>query len=214
MDVYFISGLGADRRAFEKIILTPDHTAYYIDWLEPLSQESLTAYAKRMASSIDVTKPFVLVGLSFGGIVSIEIGKVLQPKQIILISSVSHRSEMPWYFRFASIFNIHKTFFVSQIKRNEKIMFWFFGTKSNKLRAYLKEMIEAMSYNYLKWSIHEIVNWKQQSKPQNVFHIHGNADKLFPIQYIKPDKLIDRGSHFMVVTHARAISAVINELLN
>lgn len=211
MNVYFISGLGADRRAFDKIKLHVQHHVHHIDWLEPDPNETLQHYAKRMATNIDTTQPFALVGLSFGGIMSIEIGKFLSPAKIILISSVSHRSELPWYFRLSSVLRVHQLGFARSIKHSDRLMFWFFGTKSNKLKSYLKEMIDGVSEYYLKWSIHQIVNWNQEQKPPSVFHIHGTLDKIFPVGNIKADKIIEKGSHFMVVTHARQISEVMNQ---
>ena len=145
MNVYFISGLGADRRAFDKIKLDAQHSIHHIDWLEPEPNETIQHYAERMAKDIDTQQPFVLVGLSFGGIMSIEIGRFLTPERIILVSSVSHRSELPWYFRLSSVLRVHQLGFAHSIKHSDRLMFWFFGTQSNKLKSYLKEMIHGVS---------------------------------------------------------------------
>lgn len=214
MNVYFISGLGADRRAFDNIKLSESYEVHHIDWLDPLPEEPLQDYAHRMAQSIDAKKPFVLVGLSFGGIMSIEIAKFLQPKLIILISSVSHRGQLPWYYRVSGKLKIPALGVTRLIKKNSLVMFWFFGTKSKRLKEYLQEMIDKTSDNYVQWSLSEIANWQQKEKPNNVFHIHGNTDKLFPLKYVKPDMVLDHGSHFMVVTHGDKISNQINTLLN
>ncbi len=213
LNLYFISGLGADRRAFDKIKLDPAFQIHHIDWIEPLPNESLQGYARRMAKDIDTNSPFALVGLSFGGIVCIEIAKFLNPLQIIQISSVSNRSELPWYFRLSGKLNLHQLGFAQSIKKSDRLLFWFFGTKSNKLKAYLKEMIDQTSTTYLRWSMNAISNWQQLEKPQHVIHIHGTVDKLFPIKYCKADIVIEKGSHFMVVTHGKRISDEINTIL-
>jgi hypothetical protein len=46
-----------------------------------------------------------------------------------------------------------------------------------------------------------------------VIHIHGTKDKLFPIHYCQADITIERGSHFMVLTHARQISMEMERIL-
>lgn len=215
MNVYFISGLGADRRAFDKIRLSDADTIHHIDWLEPGANETLPDYARRMSAGIDTRSPFALVGLSFGGLLSIEISKQLPAQKVFLISSISNRSELPWYFRMSGRLHLHHTGFVRLLKSNQHVMYWFFGTKSSKLQAYLTERIMATSHNYLQWSLEQITRWPQETKPFNVVHLHGTADKLFPIRYVKPDYAIERGSHFMVVTHAREISAILQkELMN
>lgn len=214
LNVYCISGLGADRRAFDNIKLDSKYTIHYIDWIEPQKNESIESYALRMATSIDITQDFVLIGLSFGGIISIEISKFLPSKKVILISSISNKNELPWYFSLSGKLKLHRLGFVSVIKKSNRILFWFFGTKSHKLKAYLREMIAQTSEQYLQWSLDQITSWKQEKKPDYVFHIHGKKDKLFPISCCQADMTVDKGSHFMIVTHGRLISEKINTILN
>jgi pimeloyl-ACP methyl ester carboxylesterase len=184
-----------------------------LPWLEPLPSEALNNYAKRMADGIDLSRPFVLVGLSFGGIVAIEIHQQFPALQVILISSISNRNELPWYFRFAGSVGLHQSPILPLIKKWDKAMYWFFGTRSARLRGYLKERMDQTTLTYLKWSLNAIVHWKQAEKPKGVMHLHGSKDKLFPIQYCCPDYIVQGGSHFMVVTHAREISRQFSVML-
>ncbi|ABG59837.1 hypothetical protein [Cytophaga hutchinsonii] len=41
MTVYFLSGLGADKRIFQKLRLSEKLSIVYIDWLQPLKDESI-----------------------------------------------------------------------------------------------------------------------------------------------------------------------------
>jgi pimeloyl-ACP methyl ester carboxylesterase len=166
-----------------------------------------------MADGIDLSRPFVLVGLSFGGIVAIEIHQQFPALQVILISSISNRNELPWYFRFAGSVGLHQSPILPLIKKWDKAMYWFFGTRSARLRGYLKERMDQTTLTYLKWSLNAIVHWKQAEKPKGVIHLHGSKDKLFPIQYCCPDYIVQGGSHFMVVTHAREISRQFSVML-
>ncbi len=209
MNVYFISGLGADRRAFDKLLLNESYTRHFLDWLEPLENETLKDYARRMAAPIDKSKPFILIGLSFGGIVAVEISKCYPAEKIFMISSVSHRSELPWYLKAMGKARIHHLGTVEKLKQDPNILYWFFGVTSTRMRNYLTEMMHKTSSSYLRWSMDQIVNWQQEKKPENLIHLHGDADKLFPIRFCKPDYIISKGGHFMVVTHARQINEII-----
>ena len=213
MNVYFISGLGADFHAFDRIEILSFCVKHDLPWLEPLPSEALNNYAKRMAEGIDLSRPFVLVGLSFGGIVAIEIHQQFPALQVILISSITNRNELPWYFRFAGSVGLHQSPILPLIKKWDKAMYWFFGTRSARLRGYLKERMDQTTLTYLKWSLNAIVHWKQAEKPKGVIHLHGSKDKLFPIQYCCPDYIVQGGSHFMVVTHAREISRQFSVML-
>lgn len=85
--IYFISGLGADRRAFSKLIFSEHFPMIHLDWISPEPNESLRSYASRLALEIDSSNPFYLVGLSFGGMLATEIAKELNPIHTFLISS-------------------------------------------------------------------------------------------------------------------------------
>lgn len=213
MNAYFISGLGADRRAFDRIRMPDDVTVHHLDWLEPLPAETLPAYALRLAQPIDQTQPFILVGLSFGGILSIEINRFLPATKIFLISTVSRRAELPWYFRVSGKMGLHRLGFTNLIKHSPRMLHWFFGTSRGRLREYLQERIDACSMNYLQWSLDQITRWDNTQKPAQAVHIHGSADRLFPISFLHPDHVVQGGSHFMVVTHGHKISAIIGEEL-
>lgn len=214
MNIYLISGLGADRHAFDRLKLSSEHVLHFIDWIEPLKGESLEHYAGRMAAEIDRTQAFVLIGLSFGGIVSIEIGRQIQVDKIFIISSISHRNQLPWYAKVAAVLQLDRLGLVKLLSYSDHLLFWAFGTKSPRMKQYLKERIAASSSYYLSWSIHQILNWKKESKPENVIHIHGSTDKLFPLKNLQVDEVIKGGSHFAVLTHADKISHIINAHLS
>ena len=214
MTIYCISGLGADYRAFERIEWPAHHTIVHLPWLEPLNNEALQAYAHRMAEPINTQEPFALVGLSFGGIISIEMLAFLKPEKIILISSISSNEQLPWYFRVAGKTKLHHSPLAQQLKQNTWFINSLFGQKDTPLALYLKTQFAAMSNHYLSWSLDHILSWEQNEKPNNVVQLHGSADKVFPIEYTQADIIVRGGSHYMIYTHAKQVSKHLNSLLN
>ena len=65
-------------------------------------KETLELYCKNLSEQIDSTKPFSLVGLSFGGVIATEMSKFLKPVQTILISSFCFKtgSALKFYVSF------------------------------------------------------------------------------------------------------------------
>jgi pimeloyl-ACP methyl ester carboxylesterase len=190
--IYCISGLGADERAFSRLQL-PGTDLHFIKWIDPEPNESFTDYAKRMSCFITEPEP-IIIGLSFGGMLAVELTKLIKVKKLILISSVKTRNEEPWWMR-TLLYPIEN---------------YFLGTHTKPEKKLANHFRETVNKEYLKWAIHQIVNWSNVTIPPNCLHIHGNADKLFPIRYVKADYVIDKGSHFMVFNKADEIGRIIS----
>ncbi len=74
--VYCICGLGSDERIFSKLNWF-GADVYYVHWLLPEPGETLANYALRMSEQIRGDN-ITLIGVSFGGIMSIEIAKLIK----------------------------------------------------------------------------------------------------------------------------------------
>jgi pimeloyl-ACP methyl ester carboxylesterase len=212
MNIYFISGLGADHRAFDKLDLPAYCSKHYIQWLLPNNKETLQLYVKRLLSQIDLTKPFSLIGLSFGGMVAVELGKITNPEKIILISSVANRSQLPWHYKALGHIKFYSYLPLRLMKQKNKITYWFFGTKDKDEQKILGEIITETDSTYLKWALKMISTWKNKVSLPNLIHIHGDADRLFPIQFVKPHITVRKGSHLMVREQADEISKYLKEI--
>lgn len=99
--VYIFSGLGVDRRVFDRIDFK-DLDVKFIDWIDPIKNETLQNYAKRISRKITSENP-ILIGLSFGGMIAVEISKILNTKKIILIASAKNKYELPFIYRLFGI---------------------------------------------------------------------------------------------------------------
>lgn len=209
-DIYLLSGLGADERAFQFLDLKGFNT-HFIRWYLPTS-ETLEEYASILSKQITTPHP-IIVGLSFGGIVGIEIAKIMDIEQVILISSVKTRQEMPTYFRVAGKLRLNKIFPTSVLKIPNGLVNWLFGIKKESDKKIFAEMLVDTNLVFIKWAIDKILTWKQTSIIKNVIHIHGIEDKLLPISAIQVDyKII--GGHFMIVNKAEELSKTLRDLLN
>ncbi|TKC12863.1 alpha/beta hydrolase [Pedobacter polaris] len=57
------------------------------------------------------------------------------------------------------------------------------------------------------------MNWENEDYLSNLIHIHGTADKIFPIKNIRNVIEIPTGGHFMIVNKASQIEQLIFDLL-
>jgi pimeloyl-ACP methyl ester carboxylesterase len=214
MTVYFISGLGADSRAFQYLKLPPHVQPVFLDWLPPLPREPMAAYARRMADAhIDTTKPFVLAGLSFGGMLATEMLEFLQPEKTILISSAARRQELPFYYRWAGAIKLNKILPAKATNRPNRLTYWVFGLTQKEDKAFLKKILTYTNTAFSRWAVNEIVNWKRKTSPPNIIRIHGTKDRVLPVQRFTPDYAIANGGHLMVANRAAEISALLKAIL-
>lgn len=207
--IYFISGLGADRRAFRKLQFPPHFELIYLDWIPALKNESLISYAARLALKIDTSTPFYLIGLSFGGMLATEITKKLNPVHTFLISSTPVSIELPWYYKAAGRLSLQKLIPLRLLKTGNHIGLKFLGAKTKDELLLLKQLVTDSDPYFIKWALNCILNWRNTIRPANLSHIHGTNDNILPVRYHKPDIAIKNGGHFMVYANAREITDII-----
>jgi len=207
--IYFISGLGADRRAFRKLIFPPGFELVYLDWIPAQQNESLISYAGRLSQKIDTGSPFYLIGLSFGGMLATEITKKLNPVHTFLISSTPVSVELPWYYKAAGRLRLQKLVPLQLLKTGNRIGLKFLGAKTKDELLLLKQLVTDSDPHFIKWALTCILNWRNTVRPVNLTHIHGTKDNILPIRYHMPDITIKNGNHFMVYANATEITDII-----
>ncbi len=215
MNIYFISGLGADERVFQRLTLPQNWNLYYIKWPQIKSSETLQSYSKEIAKQIDSTNDFSLIGVSFGGILATEISKFLKPKHTIIISSISTKHELPWIYKMVGLLRLNKL--VPEILYNKILpgIYWVFGVKGNSTRRLLSDIIKNTDPKFIKWAVNEIINWDNSTSPEFLKHIHGSKDKIFPVGNVKANEVVPNAGHLMVYVNAKIISTfIINNLVD
>ncbi|WP_052496167.1 alpha/beta hydrolase [Pedobacter lusitanus] len=178
----------------------------HLDWIPALPDESLENYAARLASAIDTSAPFYLIGLSFGGMLATEIAKKLTPVHTFLISSTTTFKGLPWYYRMAGSLRLQKLLPVKYIKKFNTVGLKLLGAKGPKETSLLRQLVTDSDPYFIKWALTCILEWRNTERPVNLTHIHGTTDYILPLQYTtKPDLIINGGGHFMVYVNAQEI---------
>lgn len=214
MTVYFISGLGLHERAFKKIKIPEGIKPVYIKWLACSEDKSFAQYCTDIAAMINSSQPFALVGFSFGGIVAVELSKMLSPAKLIIISSVSTRKELPLYLRLFGFLKLYSILPVRSLNKASAITNWFNNVQNEADKSLINQIIKESDPHFIKWAMDKILNWHNTTKPGNLYHVHGKNDRLFPCSNVKADKVINGGGHFMVLTHADEINAILRAQLS
>ena len=65
----------------------------------------------------------------------------------------------------------------------------------------------------MSWAVEHMVCWDQEKEIPDIIHIHGDADKVFPIKYIKDAIVVEGGTHIMVITRAKWFNKNLPQLI-
>ena len=209
--IYCISGLGADERVFSKFQF-PQHEIHFIKWITPEKNESIASYARRLITQIHHDNP-ILIGLSFGGIMCIEMSRHIKTEFIIIISSIKSNNEMPFWMRLSGKLKLNKLFPMRSFKLIEPLEDYNLGVKTKEEKQMVHDYRKNIDTAYSNWAINAILNWKNKTAPDNLYHIHGDMDRIFSIKKIKPNYTIHNGGHLMILNKSDEVNECINAIL-
>ena len=211
-NIYCISGLGADERAFERLAIN-GYALQHLKSIDPLNNETLSSYAARMLEQVKDENP-VLLGLSFGGMIAVEVAKHIAVEKLILISSVKTCNEIPKWMRVAGTLNLHKFIPIKTNRFTEKADDRRMGIETLEEKLFVDHNRKKADQKYINWAIDQILRWKNVTISENTFHIHGENDRMFPLKNIQPTHVIKAGTHIMILNRADEVSACIEEILS
>jgi pimeloyl-ACP methyl ester carboxylesterase len=211
--IYCVPGMGVNGKIFAKVRVE-GRPLKVIEWLEPQRKETLQEYAHRMAAHIEDDGPVDLLGLSFGGILAVEIARIRPVRHVFLISSIKSKQEKPLFFKLMRV----APFYLTNVRflRNRTIWVWgrFFGLHNKRDLAFFNRITPDLSDRYHRWAVRQICRWKNEEVPSKIFHIHGNKDRIFPIRACEPHHVVHGADHSMIFTHGREVSRIIRERLS
>lgn len=205
-----LSGMGADERVFQ-----PQLEAFanlrVLKWIEPLRDEPLESYGRRMAEQVDPHQPCFIGGASFGGFVALEMAAHLNAKACFLIGSVRSPLELPPLIRTARI--------AAELTRALPfgLMCKVAGVGANlgerwlrpETRCFLQQVSAADPW-FLRWAARAVLTWSPTPVTTvPIYQIHGRRDRVLPSRYTYPDELLPGAGHLLSLSHG----ALVNQFL-
>ena len=211
--IYCISGMGADFRIFKRLDIA-GYELVSLPWVPYAKTDTLESYALRMAENISDPDP-VLLGLSFGGMLSVEIAKHINVKKIILISSAKTCAEVPdpgWLAKKIVMSGLIPAFFFSL---PNSILLRYLGVIPFKDTGYPGEgSVKGPDGRFMKWALKMVMGWANRDIPPHVVHIHGTNDTVIPAARVRPTYWVKGAGHVMIFARAHEISALISQELS
>lgn len=211
--VYFISGLGADRRIFSNLDL-PDIEAIHIDWVKPSEEDTMKTYATKLLPQIDTTVPVILLGLSFGGMLAVELSHLIDNSQTILLSTAITASAIPLRYKLLDKWKVPNKIPFSLVRKTNALTYHFFGIKRAEHKALLKEILSDTDEYFFRWAIDAVLNWENEKVPLHVTQIHGTKDYILPLVETPNLIEVEGGGHLMTLEQADLITDILRRVLS
>ena len=211
--VYFISGLGADRRIFSNLEL-PNVEAIHIDWVKPSEEDTMRTYATKLLPQIDTTVPVILLGLSFGGMLAVELSHLIDNSQTILLSTAITASAIPLRYKLLDKWKVPNKVPFSLVRKTNALTYHFFGIKAAAHKALLKDILSDTDEYFFRWAIDAVLNWENEKVPLHVTQIHGTKDHILPLVETSNLIKVEGGGHLMVLEQADLVTDVLRRVLS
>ncbi|WP_262709854.1 alpha/beta fold hydrolase [Hymenobacter metallicola] len=208
---YLLPGLGADERVFKNLLPLLEGEKHVLPWLTPEADETLPHYAARMAAAVPADRPCFLVGVSFGGVIALEIARLRPQSRAVLISSIPDADCLPRLLRLIRGTRAYKLFPPQWLKLFPRAGQWYFGVNNGEEYELFRQILRDMEPTYTRWAIHRLLHWDSSNVGHSI-QLLGTHDRVFPPGPTPVEHLIPGGTHFMVVSHAPEISRILNAL--
>lgn len=211
--IFLIAGMGADTRIYNNIELPDDDEVIPVDWIEPDVSDTLTSYSQKLIKQYNVTYNSIVIGNSLGGMMAIEIAKLIPLNKVILISSIKTTDEAPGYFTFFKMLPLYKLIPDTVFRHMGVTIRPIFGGMSPQQLWLFKDMLRKTSPKFLKWAMTAVLKWKNTTIPPNVYIITGDKDRVFNYKLIKDAIIVKGGTHIMIFDKAKEINKILKGIL-
>lgn len=210
--LFFLSGLGADHRAFQRIELD-GYDQTHIPWQEPAKGETLETYARKLAKPIEDAENPIVIGLSLGGMITAEMSTFVPHMKGVLISSIKHPQEKPALLKAGKYFPIQGLVTGGMMKS----MSWTWPMTQGRTRKqdieFMMRMFRDQNNRFLRWATLAAPKWQPKGDLDKLSHIHGTADRMFPYKRIINPITVEGGTHMMVYTRGKEVTELLKQEL-
>ena len=205
-----LPGLNGDERVFEPQAEMFD-SARVASWIKPLTGESMREYARRLAHRIDPGQECIVVGVSFGGIVAMELSRHVKALACVVIASTRDVKGLP---RAVRMMRPMAAAMPVAILGHAVRGGW---TSAATTLPRVKRRVRRMSCEQLKfrqWAITALLRWKPAAEsPCPVIQIHGDRDATFPAGRRDAEFVVHGAGHLLTLTHAAQVNAHLAEVM-
>ena len=205
-----LPGMGADTRLFDGLRPPLDFTVPRWPAHEP--GDTLQSFSARLAASLG-EDPDVVGGSSFGGMVALEVAALVRPKAAVLIGSCRGPQAIAPALRIVGRLGRRLPLGACRPRRWSfgLVQAWL-GARTEAQERLLFDMASCTSADFLRWAIHAALAWHPTPLDVPVFHVHGDRDRIIPLDRVQPTRVVAGAGHVLALTHAAEVAAFLDDV--
>lgn len=204
--------MGADTRLFNNLGPIHSYELIPLAYIHPQQSRTLGDYAQLLAEYYTFEEPFMLGGISMGGMIAQEMAQLIKPKALVLISTATSQLEMPLLFVWARKLRLASLFHKPSLEAIAKFADHF-TIKSAEGRRLFLEMLHDSDPDLMRFGATSIVNWVPPQNFLPTIRIHGTNDRVFSASKVTDATMIEGGNHFMIFEKGEEITTILAEKL-
>jgi pimeloyl-ACP methyl ester carboxylesterase len=205
--------MGADTRLFKNFGPIDGFEMIPLDYIHPQESKTLGDYAQLLTKHYTFEEPYLLGGISMGGMIAQELAPLTNPKGLVLISTATSRAEMPLLFEWARQLRLASLFNKPALEAIAKFADQF-TAKSSEGRQLFLDMLHDSDPDFMKFGAKSILEWKPPENELPTVRIHGTVDRVFPASKVSDAIMIEGGNHFMIFERGEEITNQLDKALS
>jgi pimeloyl-ACP methyl ester carboxylesterase len=145
--------------------------------------------------------------------VALEVAALLKPKAVILVGSCATPKGLAPHLR--ALGRLALTFPAAAFRPRQSfspVLLPKFGQLNREQKAVFWAMAAAVPASFLKWACGAVPSWRPTPSNILVFHIHGDRDRLIPIDRVRPTDVVAGGGHLVRLTHPAEVTAFLRRV--
>jgi pimeloyl-ACP methyl ester carboxylesterase len=185
---FILPGMGASASMYNALRRTVDFEINFINWPDYRGEKTYTEVAHRIITEHGISDGDIVGGSSLGGMVALEVAKIVNPKAIILLGSAVTSKEVQNILAIIAPLASVTPISVIQVLvgKNKNLVSSMFADTN-------PEFIRAMCTYLSSWAGY-------QGSLEKIFRLHGKKDLVIPCPTSGCDIVEDAG-HLIAMTH-------------
>jgi pimeloyl-ACP methyl ester carboxylesterase len=195
---FLLPGMGATSSMYNTLRGEVDFEIEFINWPKYRGKTSFEEVASRIIEENHIVAADIIGGSSLGGMVSIEIAKIVQSKAVVLIGSAINTGEIQSLLKLLS-----PLAYVTPISLVQ--------TLCGKHKHIVSQMFYESDPEFIRAMCLYLTSWRgNQGELNKIYRLHGKKDHVIP-HPSSHCEVINNAGHLLVLTHPKETGLFLNK---